>query len=165
MKTLPRTVLALYVLVLLWLVLFKFSSDPLSILSNFQTRGLNLIPFAGISGHLNEVLYNVVAFIPLGLLLDIKFRHSDFWRKLAYICMFSFAVEIIQFVFAIGRTDTTDVITNTIGGFIGLKFYEVAKRYIDNERLDRFITITILSLTILFLLLRVLVFRVRYQAH
>ena len=33
---------------------------------------------------------------------------------------FSLAVEIIQFALAIGVTDITDIITNTLGGFIGL---------------------------------------------
>jgi len=166
MKSLPRTVLAMYLLVLLWLVLFKFSSDPLSVLANYHTRSLNLIPFAGVArSHLHETAYNIVAFIPLGLLLSINLKQTDFWRKLAYICMFSIAIEIVQFIFAIGRTDITDVITNTLGGFLGLGLYRIGKRYIDSEKLDQFIVVTMLVLVILFLLLRTLVFRVRYQAH
>ncbi|MGF7228588.1 MAG: VanZ family protein [Candidatus Saccharibacteria bacterium] len=162
-KSLSRIVLGLYLLVLLWLVLFKFSADPLSVLAHYQTRSLNLVPFAGAyRGHLNEMSYNVIAFVPLGLLLAINIKRLNFWRMLAYICTFSVAIEIAQFVFAIGRTDVTDVITNTLGGFIGLGLYRIGQRYIDGEKLDRCIVVTTLVLSTLLLLLRVFVFRVRY---
>ena len=155
-----------YLLVVLWLVLFKFSSDPLAVLSSYQTRSLNLIPFAGISSaHLNEAVYNFVVFIPLGLLLGVNLKKTEFGRKLAYICMLSFAIEIVQFVFAIGRTDITDVITNTLGGLLGLAVYEAGKKHSDNEKLDRSISIACLTLVIVFTLLRILALRVRYQTH
>ena len=163
MKSLPRTVLAMYLFVLLWLVLFKFSADPLSVLANYHTRSLNLIPFAGVSrSNLHETAYNIVAFIPLGLLLSINLKQTDFWRKLTYIWVFSIGIEVVQFIFAIGRTDITDVITNTLGGFVGLGLYRIGKRYIDNEKLDRFIIGTLLVLMLIFLLLRTLVLRVKY---
>lgn len=166
MKALARNVLALYLLILLWLVLFKFSSDPLSVLANYHTRSLNVIPFAGVSrSHLHETAYNILAFIPLGLLLAIILKQADFWRKLAYIGIFSISIEIFQFIFAIGRTDINDVITNTFGGFLGLGLYMIGKRYVDNEKLDRIIIMSTLVLSVLFLILRIVILRVRYQAH
>jgi hypothetical protein len=38
MKALSRTLFAAYLLILLWLVLFKFSYDPIGVIRDFQTR-------------------------------------------------------------------------------------------------------------------------------
>ena len=166
MKYLSRIVLAVYLLVLLWLVLFKFSAHPLSVLSNYQTRSLNLIPFAGTSfSNLYQVIENVIAFVPLGLLLSVNFKVTHFWQKLTFICALSLAVEITQYVFAIGATDVTDVITNTLGGFIGLLLYDVGSKYIKDQKLDRFIVVLSTVLLVLFIFLRTLFFRVRYHSH
>jgi glycopeptide antibiotics resistance protein len=164
-KSLTKTVLVVYLLVLLWLVLFKFSSNPFSVLANYQTRTLNLIPFAGISRtHLDETLYNIIAFIPFGLFMNVSFKRIDFWRKLAYICAFSIAIEITQFIFAIGRTDINDVITNTLGGLIGLLLYRLGDEYVDNEKLDKIIIVAGAILLIILLFLRTLFFRVSYHS-
>ena len=78
--------------------------------------------------------------------------------------MLSLAAEIVQFVFAIGRTDITDVITNTLGGSLGLALYEFGSRYVSEEKLDQFITVTSSILLITFVLLRTLFLRVRYHS-
>lgn len=156
---LAKTVLTTYLVLLLWLVLFKFSADPLSVLENYQSRSVNLVPLAGI---LREMVDNFIAFVPFGLLLAINFKHIGIWQNLMYICMFSIAAEATQFVFAIGTTDVTDVITNTLGGLFGLATYGLVRRYIDNRKLDAFILIILTILFVLFILLRLFVFKVRY---
>jgi glycopeptide antibiotics resistance protein len=162
-KVLSRALLALYLLVLSWLVLFKFSYDLFSVLLDYQTRSLDLIPLAdALRGNLRETIDNFVIFIPFGLLLGVNLKRANFWRKLALVFIFSLAAEMIQFVFAIGRTDVTDVITNTLGGFVGLMLYDLSKKYVDSEKLDRFIVIAGTILLILLILLRVFFFRVRY---
>lgn len=163
MKPLSKILLIAYLLILSWLVLFKFSFDLFSVIVDHQTRGLNLIPFAGLSrGTLREMIDNFVVFIPFGLLLGVNFKRISFWRKLAFVFIFSLAAEVIQFVLAIGTTDITDVITNTFGGLLGLMLYDVGKRYVDNAKLDRFVTVVGMVLLVALILLRVLVFRVRY---
>src|SRR3954469_4351874 len=120
-KTASSSLLILYLVVLVWLILFKFSSDFLTILNQYQTRSLNIIPFAGASfGNINELLYNFVVFIPFGLLLGINFKKLNFKWKLALIFSLSLGAELLQYIFAIGTTDITDLITNTAGGFVGL---------------------------------------------
>ena len=47
MKQLPKILLAIYLVTLLWLVLFKFSLHPGSVIANYHVRVVNLIPFAG----------------------------------------------------------------------------------------------------------------------
>jgi glycopeptide antibiotics resistance protein len=137
-KSLSKALFALYLLILLWLVLFKFAFN-LSLLLDYQARSINLIPFAGSSiVNLREILYNCVVFIPFGLLLSVNLKKTNFWLKLACICVFSLAAEIAQFVFAIGISDITDLITNTFGGFLGLILYNLCNKYIHSEKLDRF---------------------------
>jgi glycopeptide antibiotics resistance protein len=105
---------------------------------------------------------NFMIFIPFGLLLGVNLKKITFWHKLAIICISSFAVETLQFIFAIGITDITDVITNTLGGLAGLLMYDLGKKYVNNKRLDQFITILSAILIAAFLLLRIFVLKVKY---
>ena len=162
-RTLSKVLLALYLLTLLWLTLFKLSYDIPSILANFQTRSLNLIPFVtfGQTG-LSETISNFITFIPFGLLLSLNFKKAALWRLLIAVFVFSVAVEALQFILAIGTTDATDVVTNTLGGLAGLLFYRVANLIVKTQILDQVITAVGITLFIAFILLRLLVFKVRY---
>lgn len=163
MKQLYKTSLIVYLLFLLWLVLFKVSSDPLSVLTTYQSRSLNLLPFAGYgAGGWREMIENLVVFVPLGLLLSINFKRLGIWQKLAYMFVFSVTVEIMQFVFAIGTTDVTDVIMNTLGGLLGVAAYGLVRKRMDSQKLNLVIVITLGVLLVAFTLLRFMVFRVRY---
>jgi glycopeptide antibiotics resistance protein len=163
MKTLSRALLVLYVLTLLWLVLFKLSYAIPSILADYQARSVNLIPFVtfGQTG-LSETVSNVVTFVPFGLLLGLNFKKSALWRLLIVVFVFSVTVETLQFVLAIGTTDATDVVTNTLGGLAGLVLYRLAGKVVKAEILDRCIAAVGIILFVAFILLRLLVFRVRY---
>ena len=163
MRTLSRVLLALYLLTLLWLTLFKLSYDIPSILANYQTRSLNLIPFVtyGQTG-ISETVSNFVTFIPFGILLSLNFKKVSLWRLLIVVFVFSVAVEILQFIFAIGTTDATDLVTNTVGGLVGIVLYRLANKIVKAEILDRIIIAVGLTLFIAFILLRLLVFKVRY---
>ena len=163
MRSLSRVLLALYLLTLLWLTLFKLSYDIPSILANYQTRSLNLIPFVtyGQTG-ISETVSNFVTFIPFGLLLSLNFKKAALWRLLIVVFGFSVAVEALQFILAIGTTDVTDVVTNTFGGLVGIVLYRLANKIVKTETLDRIIIAVGVTLFVAFILLRLLVFRVRY---
>lgn len=158
-----RVLLTLYLLTLLWLTLFKLSYDIGSILAGYRTRSLNLVPFVtlGQTG-LSETVSNVVTFIPFGLLAALNFKQAALWRLLVAILAFSVAVETLQFVLAIGTTDTTDVVTNTLGGLVGLALYRLVNRVVRAEILDWVIIGAGLTLFAAFLALRLLVLQVRY---
>ena len=162
MKKVSKTVFAVYLLTLLWLVLFKFSYDLFGVLLDHQTRSLNLIPFWGSEGSMREVIDNLIVFVPFGLLLGVIFKETDFWRKLALIFAFSFIAETLQFIFAIGTTDITDLIMNTLGGLVGLVLYNLGSKYIHDKKLDWFIVVTGAVLLILLLYFRIFVLKVRY---
>jgi glycopeptide antibiotics resistance protein len=143
MKVLSKGLLALYVMILIWLVLFKLKFNILPVL-HYHHRSLNLVPFAApsiVNGAVDygEMILNCLFFIPFGLLLNVNFKKTGFLPKLAIIVVFSLTAELIQYIFAIGATDITDVITNTFGGFLGLALYDVSNQYINSEKLDRVI--------------------------
>lgn len=160
MRSFYKTLLALYILGLLWLVLFKSSVDIPEVLHH-QIRNLNLIPFAA-GGVVREMIDNMIIFLPLGLLLRVNFKQTRLWHKLAFVSMLSIAFEAIQYVLAIGVSDITDVIMNTLGGLVGLVLYGIGGRFIDSEKLDHCIVVVTTALLMLFLLLRFFVFRVKY---
>ncbi|HEY8600028.1 MAG TPA: VanZ family protein [Thermomicrobiales bacterium] len=140
-KVVSRGLLTAYLAILVWLVLFKFSFNIPSILDHHK-RSLNVIPFAApsiVNGGTNfgEIAYNCIFFIPFGVLLNINFKGVRFLPKLASILVFSLTAELTQFIFAIGATDITDVITNTVGGFLGLHLYCFGRAYINDEKLNR----------------------------
>lgn len=79
---------------------------------------VNLIPFVGMIAAPVPTLLNVLLFVPLGMMLPL------FWRKFrdgryTVLCGFllSLAVELSQ-LFS-GITDIDDLITNTLGTFLG----------------------------------------------
>jgi glycopeptide antibiotics resistance protein len=158
-KSLSRVVLAAYLLMLLWLILFKFSFDITFILGEHQMRSFNAVPF---TGHSREMADNLLVFIPLGLLLGVNFKRIVFWQKLLLMSFFSIILEATQFILAIGVTDITDVIMNTFGGLFGLALYALGEKRVNSEKLNRFVNMASLFLLMLFLLLRIFVFRVKY---
>jgi len=163
MKLLSKTLLCAYLLVLLWLTLFKLSFDIYSILLHHQTRSLNLVPFADYSRDgLREMVANLVVFIPFGVLLGVELKQVSFGRKLALVCMFSLAVEAVQFAFSIGVTDISDVIANTSGGLVGLVLYDAAKKLFNNKRLDDLVVVSGMVLLVALVLYRILILQVRY---
>lgn len=163
-KILSRGLLALYLVILIWLVLFKLQYNILSVF-NYHHRSLNLIPFAApsiVNGSFGEMRDNVIIFIPFGLLLNVNFKKVGLLPKFALILVFSLTCELIQFIFAIGATDITDVITNTVGGFLGLKLYGLCNKYINNIKLDRVIIIVGSLLLVLLLYIRIHILRLIY---
>lgn len=135
MKLLFKAVFAAYLLMLLWLVLFKFSLDIGWVL-DAHDRSLNLIPFADLAESLRGMIDNFLIFIPFGLLLGVNLKDASWRRKLAYIALFSSAVEVIQFVCAIGVSDITDILMNTAGGLLGVLLYSLGRKRIDDKKLD-----------------------------
>ena len=84
-------------------------SRPTERIRHYDRRSLNFVPFSRASGSPGESVDNVLVFIPFGLLVSVNFKWRDFWRKLLIVLGASIAAETIQYIFAIGATDITDV--------------------------------------------------------
>ena len=115
---------AVYLLILLWVIIFKlnFSIDDIP-----YYRSLNLIPLQGSAyGQISaEVKSNVFIFIPFGLYLTMLKGNWSFLKKTFAMAGVSLTFEVTQYVLAIGAADITDVIGNTLGGIIGIAIYAV----------------------------------------
>lgn len=159
MKLVTKIVFSVYLVLLLWLILFKTSFDIISVFTSVHIRDINLIPFLG---PLSGMVENLLIFVPLGLFLSIYFEKVTFWKKIIFIFAFSLTLETIQYVFAIGMSDITDVITNTLGGLFGLGLYAVGKNNMNPEKMNRIIVILVALFAVIFVLLRLFVFRIKY---
>lgn len=120
----------IYLLALTWLLLFKLQ---FSIPVMNAGRVVNLIPLLGSfddNGVIRfaEIRVNIFAFIPLGIYLCMLKAPWPFVKKLLTIVALTLTFEIVQFVFTIGRADITDVLSNTLGGIIGIGIYALLSK-------------------------------------
>lgn len=70
-----------------------------------------------------QVIMNVLAFIPIGLLLG-TFKGMKWWHVLLIGLCFSLLIELLQLVLKRGLTEIDDVVHNVVGcmvGFVGVK--------------------------------------------
>lgn len=124
-----------YLLGLTWVVVFK---TQLSLSTLPEMRSINLIPFAEsvfVNGKIDytEVIQNALIFVPYGIFISALMDKKTFAVKILPIILTSLVFETIQFVFAIGASDITDIIANTIGGIIGIAIaFAFSKIFKDN---------------------------------
>lgn len=125
LQRLSYLVFGIYLALLVWLVIFKFGT---SFEEMSHIRGVNLIPFyydtqVGFAFHAKEVIYNVLVFVPLGVYVCIFCPGWGFWKKCLPGFLLSLLFEILQYIFAIGATDITDLIGNTAGECLALPYF------------------------------------------
>lgn len=70
-----------------------------------------------------EIIENIIAFVPLGVLLKGSFKKLKAWQIVLICCVFSVCIEAAQGIFGLGLCETDDVIDNTLGGLIGVLLY------------------------------------------
>jgi len=159
----------IYLIVLSWILLFKLGVR----FSYMGNRRVNLIPFSEpliLNGKIDvgEIILNVVIFVPLGIYAGILFEKWIFGKKLFFFFLVSLIVEGLQFILAVGAFDITDIITNTLGGIIGLMIFEAIEKAFNNSvKAQKFINIIAAIGTVLIILFLVLLkmnmLPVRYQ--
>jgi glycopeptide antibiotics resistance protein len=120
----------IYLALLVWIILFKlqFSISDLD-----KVRSINLIPFHYDKEVGAEVLENFLIFVPMGIYLQMLLPRTKLYVKFMLIAGTSFLLETMQYILAVGRSDITDVLTNTAGGLLGLAVYSMAARLIGNR--------------------------------
>ena len=162
---LTKTLLITYLIMLLWILLFKFGVR----FSYMENREVNLVPFKSDSNvDKAETILNVVIFIPLGIYAGVLFTKWSFAKKVFYFFLTSLSFEVLQLIFKIGAFDSTDIITNTFGGVLGLLiFIAIGKIFNNNFKAQKFINIiatiaTVMMITLL-LLLKMNMLPIKYQ--
>ncbi|MCK7637832.1 VanZ family protein [Corynebacterium sp. P7202] len=124
--------LFVYTGVMLALTMFKafFVIGHLWRPENQRTRSLELVPlaeaFRGSSwfAPLFDGIGNVAFFVPFGVLLYIILGSgSNPLRRVTLVgAAVSLGIEMLQYVFALGHSDVTDILFNTLGAFLGAGF-------------------------------------------
>lgn len=154
MKKTTHILFTIYIFLVIWIILFKLaiSVDQLP-----QFRSINLIPFYypnKTTYQIREVLDNLIIFIPFGLYL--KTLSIDSKRTVFLGFLFSFSLELSQYIFCIGASDITDLITNTTGALVGVFIYYLLKKIFKDK--TNMIVITLASIvTVLFISLIIII--------
>lgn len=82
---------------------------------------------------LDEIIGNVIVFIPAGLYLQMLKKEWKWHQKVGILAGVSLTFEIVQYIFGIGATDITDLITNTVGGILGVGLYAIFRKICQTE--------------------------------
>ncbi len=93
-----------------------FETQPLLLFSNFNHYTLY------------NILGNVLLLLPIGFYLGLFFKNRSIWKITTIVFFISLTIEFLQLVMAffyLGNRifDITDLVLNTIGGFIGCFLY------------------------------------------
>lgn len=134
-NTLTLVLFVIYLLALTWLILFKLQ---FSIPVTKEGRVVNLIPLLGSFGdngviRFAEIRVDILAFIPFGIYICMLKVKWPFAKKVLATVVLTLAFEITQFIFAIGRADITDVLSNTLGGIIGIGIYALLSKVLKGR--------------------------------
>lgn len=134
-RKLTITLFIFYLLVLSWIILLKTRFSFASLITG---RSINLIPFGEMlilngSPSYDEIIYNALVFVPFGVFLGLLRKKRSFVNLFVPIVLLSLFFEVIQYIFAIGASDITDLIANTFGGIVGIGiFFIFHKIFKDN---------------------------------
>lgn len=158
-----KVLFTVYLVILLWILLFKLGVR----FSYMSARKTSLIPFSD-AVDASQLILNVLVFIPLGIYTAILFGRWSFWKKVLFVFLTSLLIEALQFVLAIGALDSTDIITNTAGGIVGIAVCKaIEKAFGNGPRTQRFINMIALIgtafLVLFLLLLKMNILPVKYQ--
>ena len=79
-----------------------------------------------------SMFMNIFLFFPLGLSLPYAFPEK--WKHNALLTIlfaltFSIVIEYLQYHYHLGRTETDDVLCNTLGAFIGTLSYTLSRKF------------------------------------
>lgn len=118
------------------MILFKGSIHTLQVLLLPEFRSISLVPTL----NARETLLNFLAFAPvgiyLGMLLKDKRKKSAWFKPVLFVFLLSLFFEISQYVLALGTSDITDLVSNTLGGTVGFFLYCIIGEKMG-EKIDR----------------------------
>jgi len=166
---LTSALLIIYITALCWILLFKLGVQ----FSYMPTRRVNLVPFDRLlfsNGRVDkaELILNVVIFIPLGIYVEVLFKNRTWRHNFLIFALISLMFEGLQFIFKIGAFDITDVITNTIGGVVGLLLFSAIEKFFNNRAksqnfINAIATLGTATMIVLLFLLKLNMLPIRYQ--
>lgn len=140
--------LLIYFILLIWVVIFKWTNYNSVIISINNFRDLDI--FTRYSEcypwffyyDLNDLLLNIVLFLPLSMFFMLPLKHK--WKILYYGLFLSLGFEISQFITCIGLFNIYDLIGNVLGLMIGYLFYLIFKKLYTSKAINVTNIITII---------------------
>ncbi|MBR2302174.1 MAG: VanZ family protein [Clostridia bacterium] len=152
--------LIIYCFVLTWVIMFKcnlLTSDM-----RFGYRSITFVPFRQFDriGYLADYLLNIVVYIPMGIYVCNFLKHKSLVFKIAVIAISSIFFEIVQYVIAFGSSDISDVISNTLGGVVGVWLHSKIKNKPVLHWFNCFVAVVGLPLVIFAIIQTVSVFNI-----
>ncbi|MDX5658176.1 glycopeptide resistance protein VanZ1 [Clostridioides difficile] len=150
-----KVLFIVYIIILTWIILFNLQFD-ISSLETMNLRSINLIPFAGsliINNRvdISEIILNVAIFVPFGIYVCMLKEEWSFIKKVIPIFITSLVFETLQYIFALGASDITDLIGNTLGGIIGIAVFMLLSKIFKNNTI-KIINVLALIVTIIVVL-------------
>ena len=117
-----------YLALLAWIVLWKLE---VPFVGGGALRQIKLVPFApsgedGASAPL-EVVANILFFVPFGVYLGLLAPSWPWWKAAGAFAGASLVLEVAQYVLAVGSSDATDLVANTVGGLAGIGLLTLAR--------------------------------------
>lgn len=143
-KLMSKILFLIYLILLAWIILMKteFSFDQI-----YRMQSTNFVPFEGTAVynnqlHYQEIYLNVLIFVPFGIYLSMLKPDWSIIKKVIPIFLVSLSFESLQYIFAIGASDITDLLGNTLGGIIGVVFYLIIYKLMKCKiKTDRFMNL------------------------
>ena len=139
-----RALFLVYLLIVIKLIIFKYPMDQLRaiaatwrkdvILEGLDTA--NFTPFKTIRMYIDyaymlnsfeNLVGNILVFVPFGFLLPIWKKAGSFWVMLLNAVIFVLGIEVFQLFSAFGAFDVDDIILNCLGAVWGYLFYLIVE--------------------------------------
>lgn len=150
-KRLACVLLVLYYLCLFWIVILKCNMYPAVEGTRVILGKMTLQDRAHyemsrfVIQDAPDIIVNILFFIPLGLLLPFFKEKSPHLFGALIGILTTIAVEITQLITAIGCFTYIDIITNSVGTFIGLMLHFKARRVVS-ERVTKIAIISFIAI-------------------
>ena len=118
--------LSYYIMITLAVTVFsRIKNNGYSILYDLPHFELLLTKSKGASFLLREYLFNVIMFVPFGILLRLSFGKKTLKVCVCYAFLFSLLIESLQLVLQRGNFEISDLLFNTIGSVVGNGIYKI----------------------------------------
>lgn len=152
--------LCIYVLLLLWVIIFKWTNYNAVTISINNFRGLTLRERFDFCMELNlfwdfdlkDVCLNALLFLPLGGYYLIAFNRENLviWIGL----LLSLCFEVSQFFSSIGMFNLFDILANFLGTLIGFGIYLIYRKFVSGR------VINIINIAVIIMLLPLCVYAI-----
>ena len=159
-KKVTSILFIVYFLLLTWIIVFK---TEFSISGLVTERSINLIPFKEsviVNGKISfsEIINNAIVFIPVGVFTAMLADNWKFIKMAAVPFGISLVYEIIQYIFAVGACDITDLINNTLGGIVGILIFKLLRKVLGDKAFKVVNIFSIVCVVLIVIMMGALIF-------